>query len=173
MDCKKALELITPFVNGKLNTNDTEEFLKHIDECDTCREELEVSYSLMTAMRQLDAGEELSDNYVEELDQKIEDCYMAGLRVKKERSRRRVLLGIFVFLFLLMTGSIVSENRGNTADHLSSLFMSEEEEEKQRAKQESLEETLDRIRLEVFRRDSEQSEEEKIGGDPDGKADGN
>ena len=111
MNCERVQELIAPFVNEKLNTDETEEFLKHIDSCDDCREELEVSYSLMTAMNQLDAGTDLSDNYIQELDDKIEACFMEGLRKKRTRARRRMLLAAMVLGLLFMTGSMASEKR--------------------------------------------------------------
>lgn len=111
MNCERVQELIAPFVNEQLNTEETEEFLKHIDSCEDCREELEVSYSLMTAMKQLDAGTDLSDNYIEELDEKIEACFMEGLKKKRSCARRRMILAALVVALLFMTGSMASEKR--------------------------------------------------------------
>ena len=76
MDCKKAMELMTQFINEQLDADDVQAFLDHIDSCPECREELEVTYSLMTAMKQLDEDTDLSDNYIEELNQKnfVGDC---------------------------------------------------------------------------------------------------
>ncbi len=111
MDCERVQELIAPFVNGKLNTEETEEFLRHIDTCSECKEELEVSYSLMTAMKQLDEGTDLSDNYIQELNDKIEACFMDGLKKKRDCARRRVILAALVFALLFLTGSMASEKR--------------------------------------------------------------
>lgn len=111
MDCKRAQELIAPFINDKLNTEETEEFLRHIDSCADCRKELEFSYSIMTAMKQLDEGTELSDDYVAELEEKMKACYLEGLKKKKACACRRVALAVLVFGMLFMTGSAASKKR--------------------------------------------------------------
>ncbi len=111
MDCKKAMELMTQFINEQLDADDVQAFLDHIDSCPECREELEVTYSLMTAMKQLDEDADLSDNYIEELNQKIETCYLDELKRKRSCVRRRILLGIVVFLLLFMNGITVKEER--------------------------------------------------------------
>ena len=109
-----ADKLYQEIVNAETSTfvlEDTEAFLNHIDSCPECREELEVTYSLMTAMKQLDADEDLSENYIEELNQKIETCYLDELKRKRSCVRRRILLGIVVFLLLFMNGITVKEER--------------------------------------------------------------
>ncbi|MGN1085149.1 MAG: anti-sigma factor family protein [Lachnospiraceae bacterium] len=111
MDCKRAQELIAPFINGQLNTEETEAFLEHMETCKECREELEVSYSLMTAMKQLDEGTDLSDNYIADLNHKIEECYMEGLRRKRSCARRRALLLVLLLLLVLMNGITVVNKR--------------------------------------------------------------
>lgn len=111
MECKRAVELITQFINEQLNAEDTEAFLNHIDSCPECREELEVTYSLMTAMKQLDEDTELSDNYIEELNQKIETCYLDELKRKRSCARRRAVLGIAVVLLVLLNGITVNKAR--------------------------------------------------------------
>ena len=111
MDCKKAMELMTQFINEQLDADDVQAFLDHIDSCPECREELEVTYSLMTAMKQLDEDTDLSDNYIEELNHKIETCYLDELKRKRSCVRRRILLGIVVFLLLFMNGITVKEER--------------------------------------------------------------
>lgn len=111
MECKRAMELIVPFINEQLNPEEMEAFLNHIDSCPECREELEVNYSLMTAMKQLDENTDLSDNYIEELNQKIELCYLDELKRKRACSRRRVVLGAVVFLLLLLNGITVDKRR--------------------------------------------------------------
>ena len=111
MECKRAMELITQFINEQMNPEETEEFFNHIDSCPECREELEVTYSLMTAMRQLDEDTDLSDNYIEELNQKIENCYLEELKRRRSCARRRVVLGAVVFLLILLNGVTVNKSR--------------------------------------------------------------
>ena len=111
MDCKRAMELMTQFINERLAAEDVQAFLDHIDSCPECREELEVTYSLMTAMKQLDEDTDLSDNYIEELNQKIETCYLDELKRKRSCVRRRIILGIAVVQLLFMNGITVKETR--------------------------------------------------------------
>ena len=111
MDCKRAMELITLFINDRLNSEDTEAFLNHIEDCAECREELEVNYSLMTAMKQLDEGTDLSDNYIDELNHKIEKCYLDELKRKRSCSRRRALLAVVVVLLVFINGITAKEKR--------------------------------------------------------------
>ncbi len=111
MDCKRAMELMTQFINDQLDAEDVQAFLDHIDSCPECREELEVNYSLMTAMKQLDEDTDLSDNYIEELNKKIETCYLDELKRKRSCVRRRILLGVVVLLLLFMNGITVKEER--------------------------------------------------------------
>lgn len=111
MDCKRAMELMTQFINEQLDDEDVQAFLDHIDSCPECREELEVNYSLMTAMKQLDEDTDLSDNYIEELNKKIETCYLDELKRKRSCVRRRILLGVVVVLLLFMNGITVKEER--------------------------------------------------------------
>lgn len=112
MDCKQAQGLIAAFINEQLN--DEEEmkaFLEHVETCAECREELEVTYSLMTAMKQLDEDTDLSDNYIADLNHKIEECYLEGLRKKRSRARRRMVLAVLIFLLVFMNGITVMKKR--------------------------------------------------------------
>ena len=111
MDCKRAMELMTQFINEQLDAGDVQAFLDHIDSCPECREELEVTYSLMTAMKQLDEDTDLSDNYIEDLNQKIETCYLDELKRKRSCIRRRIVLGLVILLLLFMNGITVKEER--------------------------------------------------------------
>lgn len=111
MDCKRAMELMTQFISEQLDAGDVQAFLDHIDSCPECREELEVTYSLMTAMKQLDENTDLSDNYIEELNQKIETCYLDELKRKRSCTRRRILLGIVVLSLLFVNGITVRQER--------------------------------------------------------------
>lgn len=111
MDCKRAMELMTQFINGQLNTEDVEAFLNHVESCQECREELEVNYSLMTAMKQLDEDTDLSDNYIEELNQKIAACYIEEWKRKRACARRRAVLIFVVILLVLQNGITLNRKR--------------------------------------------------------------
>ena len=45
-----------PYINGSLTDEELEAFLKHIDNCAECREELEIYFTVDVGIRQLDEG---------------------------------------------------------------------------------------------------------------------
>lgn len=102
---------MTQFINGQLNTEDVEAFLNHVESCPECREELEVNYSLMTAMKQLDEDTDLSDNYIEDLNQKIAECYIGEWKRKRACARRRAVLIFVVLLLVLQNGISFNKKR--------------------------------------------------------------
>ncbi|MDF2944574.1 MAG: hypothetical protein K0S01_3432 [Herbinix sp.] len=104
MTCMKAQSLITPFINNKLNLKEIEEFLDHISSCSVCKEELEVYYALLTAMRQLNEDKNLSDNYVLELSGKIERAQERIIHVKYTYYRKKAILFLSIFLLAILIG---------------------------------------------------------------------
>lgn len=54
MTCREAQRLIMPYINGTITDEELAEFLKHIDSCPECREELEIYYTVDVGIRQLD-----------------------------------------------------------------------------------------------------------------------
>ncbi len=131
MDCKRAMELMTQFINERLDDEDVQAFLDHIDSCPECREELEVNYSLMTAMKQLDEDTDLSDNYIEELNQKIETCYLDELKRKRTCTRRRILLAVVIVLLIFQSGITMRETRKEEDQRFLRMITGEEAIEKE------------------------------------------
>lgn len=152
MECKRAMELMTQFINEQLDAEDVQAFLDHIDSCPECREELEVTYSLMTAMKQLDGDTDLSDNYIEELNQKIETCYLDELKRKRSCIRRRIVLGVVVVLLVLQSGITIKAARQEEDKRFFRMIAGVEEETEQ--------EDEDRISLEQEEDREENSEPE-------------
>ncbi len=115
MNCTKAQSLITPFINDKLSLKELESFIDHVQVCKSCREELEVYYTLLTAMKQLEQDQELSNNYRVELSEKIEQMQERIIHIKFTRFRKTgVLLLVIVLLAFLMNFQNVT--RKNAAD---------------------------------------------------------
>lgn len=54
MTCREAERLVMPYINGELTDAELAEFLKHIDTCEDCREELEIYFTVDVGIRQLD-----------------------------------------------------------------------------------------------------------------------
>ena len=100
MTCSKAQSLITPFINDKLELSELEEFISHVHTCEECREELEVYYALLTAMKQLDEDQNLSDDFSLELSEKLERDQEKIIHAKFLYYRKR---GVMIVIILLLT----------------------------------------------------------------------
>lgn len=112
MTCNKAQSLITPFINNKLKLKEMEDFIDHISSCPICKEELEVYYALLTAMRQLDEDKNLSSDFGLELDQKLERCKERILHAKFTYYRKK----IFLFVTIIILAFIISIGYANKGD---------------------------------------------------------
>lgn len=99
MTCLRAQSLITPFINDELNIDELEEFIDHIRTCKECREELEVYYALLTAMKQLDEDKNLSDDFSLELSEKLEKAREKIIHIRYIYYRKK---GILIFVMILL-----------------------------------------------------------------------
>ena len=100
MTCNKAQSLITPFINDELKLKELEEFISHIRSCKECREELEVYYALLTAMKQLDEDKNLSNDYSLELSEKLDREQEKIVHTKFIYYRKK---GFMVMIIILLT----------------------------------------------------------------------
>ena len=73
MDCRQEWHEIQPFIRGQLNGEQTKEFLEHLDQCPSCREELEIYYTIEVGLEQLDSTDH-NFNIVVELNRYISEA---------------------------------------------------------------------------------------------------
>ena len=97
MNCLKAQTCITSYIEGELSGNELKDFLLHVKGCNHCREELEIYYTLMEATRQLDEGLLTTNDFMKELEDKIN----RELKEIHDRELRRVRYR-FLMLFLFL-----------------------------------------------------------------------
>lgn len=109
MTCMEAQSHITEFINDQLDMTKLEEFLSHVNQCSECREELEVYYALLTAMKLLDEDKELSDNFHQELERKLKLSADKIRKTKAMRIRRRIYLMMIAFGFVLVSSITVTK----------------------------------------------------------------
>lgn len=50
--CKVNLKRVIPFIKSELKDDEVEEFLEHINKCETCKEELELYYIIETKLKE-------------------------------------------------------------------------------------------------------------------------
>jgi hypothetical protein len=104
MTCIKAQAMITPFINDKLTMKELEEFLDHVNSCKNCREELEVYFALLTAMKQLDEDKNLNSNYSEQLAEKLEQSGEKIIHAKYTYYRKKVILILTMIFVAILIG---------------------------------------------------------------------
>lgn len=107
MTCIEAQALITRFIEDKLDEEQLLAFIKHMKQCPDCKDELEVYYTLIVGMHQLDNNEKLSGNFTEELDQTLK-LHEERLKGKKRRLIQTKLgVSFFVSILLMSVLSIL------------------------------------------------------------------
>ena len=90
LTCKAAEKMVMPYINKQLNDKDLEAFLGHVRHCDSCKEELEIYYTVAFGLRQLD-----SDNGNYNIAESMEDSLeSAWLKVKTVRLRKIICYSV-------------------------------------------------------------------------------
>lgn len=95
MDCKEVQKKYIPFIDNELRAGELEAFLRHLEECQDCREEYDIYYTMIMGMRYLE--EESEKNWIDSEER---------LRIAQEYLRRRhlIYLGKLAFLAVLCIG---------------------------------------------------------------------
>lgn len=104
MTCEEALQLLKPFLRDEMKTEVAAEFAEHIAGCKSCKDELEVSYCLKTAIRQLNEEEEFSGDYIKELNNKLLGTIKEAKRERKMIYRKRILVVAELLVIGLLIG---------------------------------------------------------------------
>ena len=105
MTCLEAQSVIMAYIDGKLSKEQKIQFLKHVATCSNCKEELNIYYTMIVGMRQLDENQPLSKDFSLELDNRIRS------ELKNDRKKRSffkssmclIVISIIGFLIVLYT----------------------------------------------------------------------
>ena len=108
MECSEFQKNIQPFIYGQLNMLKEEEMLEHRLACKECNEELEIYYTIINCIKELDGKLETSDNYHGEYNDFIEKTRREIRKYKKNRFRRRIAFPGVVGAAVLFTGLSVN-----------------------------------------------------------------
>ncbi len=102
MTCLEAQSNIMAFIDRKLPDEKAREFVRHVRYCKNCREELEIYYTLLVGMRQLDSGAELSQDFKKDLEGEL-------VRIEnRARKARRFRMSAFSFVFMLFVAAFLA-----------------------------------------------------------------
>lgn len=105
MTCLEAQSKIIAYIDHKLDKEEQVEFLKHVSTCKDCKEELDIYYTMIEGMRQLDENMPLSRDFTQELNNRIER-ELKHNRTRKDFLRTSVgmlvigLLGFALFTYV-------------------------------------------------------------------------
>ncbi len=72
--CQEAERMVTPYINDELSGEEVEAFLRHLETCVSCQEELEIYFMVDVGLKQLDRDSGAFD-IAGALKEKIEDSY--------------------------------------------------------------------------------------------------
>ena len=95
MNCLEAQSKIVAFIEDKLEDGEVLEFVRHIRSCDNCAEELEIYYTLLVGMKQLDEDRILPVNFKQQMEDKLNQSY-------KHIQNRRKLTGSSLVLIVVL-----------------------------------------------------------------------
>lgn len=84
MNCLEAQSKIVAFIEDKLEDGEILEFVRHIRSCENCAEELEIYYTLLVGMKQLDEDQELSTDFKTQMEAKL------NMKYKHIQNRRKI-----------------------------------------------------------------------------------
>lgn len=105
LQCLRATKMIPAFIDGELSYKELEQFMEHMDECESCKEELSIQFLVEVGLNSLEAGNTF--DLQEELNTALEE---AEKRVKLYRFFRQSLFvlgcigiaAILLFTLLLL-----------------------------------------------------------------------
>jgi hypothetical protein len=90
LTCREAEKMVMPYIEDRLSDEEMEEFLRHIHSCKECREELEIYYTVLHGLRQLD-----DDTGDYDADQALEESLdLSWLRVRAGRLRKIICYAV-------------------------------------------------------------------------------
>ena len=99
MNCLEAQSKIMAFIDNDLPDDELKEFIKHIKSCDNCAEELEIYYTLVVGMKQLDDGENISGDFRKQLNNKL-DYEMVRMSTAKRIATSTLVVFLTVRLLI-------------------------------------------------------------------------
>ena len=105
MTCLEAQSKIIAYIEYNLEKDEKQEFLKHIQSCEECREELVIYYTMIEGMRQLDDNMPLTHDFSEELNWRMQQ-ELKSSRKKRELMRSSVGIVVIAILAFLIFGYV-------------------------------------------------------------------
>ena len=106
MNCMEARRMVTPFLKKELSDKDTEQFLKHVEHCSDCMEELDMYFMVYRALDTLDSGMHNEYDFQKMMHEEIRAAKLGIIRRKITRAAGYVTLVLaeLLLIFSVYTG---------------------------------------------------------------------
>ncbi|MCR4716344.1 MAG: hypothetical protein K5656_04100 [Lachnospiraceae bacterium] len=108
MNCRKASSLIYTYLNHQQLGDDLIPFIKHIQNCPDCHEEMEISYIMIEGMRRLESGGNIAVNFQKEMDDELKG-QLGKQKLKFRTKVQMILIGLAISLFGIVLGFFEQE----------------------------------------------------------------
>lgn len=91
-----------PFIEDKIPESKQEDFVLHMNSCPKCREELEIYYTLMVGMKQIDSKQEIATDFSSDLSLRLKklEHTLRGRKRRKLSAFSIVIAGIIAAIFV-------------------------------------------------------------------------
>lgn len=156
MNCMEARRMVTPFIKRELSDREAEQFLRHIEHCSDCMDELDMYFTVYKALDTLESGVHNELDFQKMLEADIRFVKRGIQRRKAVKAMRSVTL-IAVELLLLL--SVYAGYRVRKSESEQN-HVQKERTESELAKEESTE--LNRVQDESTDMDKAQDESTEV-----------
>lgn len=130
MTCLEVQSKLIAYIDNNLEKDEKIDFLRHIQCCEECKEELDIYYTMIEGMRQLDGNMSLSKDFSEELNNRI------SRELKNDRKRRELfnsslviviigILGFFVFGYVNFLNLVHEEEQAKIKEKQGNYYFSD------------------------------------------------
>jgi len=114
MNCKEFNYKINDFIYEKItDPMMLKDFIEHFKECESCREEAQITYSMLRTLDDIKAptDKDFGTDYDEELNY-IVDNNVNYLKSEHKKNYYKVLLILILLIFVLVMGIVYTVNAG-------------------------------------------------------------
>ena len=104
MDCRKAETMVNSYIERSLNIREMEAFLDHVEQCNSCYDELETYYIVHEAMAQLD--DDRTDTILDMKKMLRQDIWNSRIYIQKVKAIKAVAVCIGLAASAAMIGFV-------------------------------------------------------------------
>lgn len=100
MDCRETEQLIQKYINRELEAKKLADFVQHIEECGSCREELEINFLVQEGLLRLESGQSFDLHY--ELMKRLDESN------KRIERRKKFLAAVIIIIIAACTAGLTT-----------------------------------------------------------------